>query len=143
MPIQLPCHACSISNRIPEERLTDGPKCGKCGAPLLPGVALELNEKSFRTLIAKSDIPVIVDFWAEWCGPCKMMAPAFEQAAGQFAARAILGKLDTEQYPALAQRYNIRSIPTLIAFKGARELTRQSGALDLERLRLFIEGTIK
>ncbi|MDA0824294.1 MAG: thioredoxin TrxC [Proteobacteria bacterium] len=142
MTIQIACHQCNASNRLPSERLQDKPKCGKCGTALLPGTPIELSANNFAPVTSKSDLPVIVDFWAAWCGPCKMMAPAFERAAAEFATRAVLAKLNTEDEPAISERFNVRSIPTLIVFKGGHEVTRQAGALDVASLTRFIQGQI-
>ncbi|MFP6681375.1 MAG: thioredoxin TrxC [Gammaproteobacteria bacterium] len=139
MPLHIPCNHCNSINRVPDERLTDGPKCGKCEAALLPGSPVELTGTNFVNLTGKSDLPVVVDFWAPWCGPCKMMAPAFEQAAAKFETDAMLAKVNTENEPELSSQYNIRSIPTLIVFKHGRETDRQAGAMDLENLQRFIE----
>jgi thioredoxin 2 len=140
MPLHIPCTECNSINRLPDERLADGPKCGKCGAVLLPGSPVELSAGNFAQLTKKSDLPVVVDFWAPWCGPCKMMAPSFEQAAAMFATSAILAKLNTEDEPGLGGQYNVRSIPTLIVFKQGREAARQSGAMDLGNLQRFIQS---
>jgi len=127
---------------VPEARLADNPVCGTCKAPLLGGKPLELTAANFSRVTAKSDLPVVVDFWAPWCGPCKMMAPAFEQAAKTFSSRAVLAKLNTEDAPAIGGQFNIRSIPTLVVFKQGREAARQSGAMDLGNLTRFIERQI-
>ena len=123
------CPACNAVNRLPAERLHEAPKCGKCGAPVFSGKPIELTDANFERHVSRSDIPVVVDFWAEWCGPCKMMAPQFEQAAGQLEPRARLAKLDTEAAQGTAARFNIRSIPTLVLFKDGREVARQPGAM--------------
>jgi len=140
MPVHLPCPHCNSINRIPAERMQERPKCGHCAAPLVDGKPVELNAGNFTQMITKSDLPVVVDFWAPWCGPCKMMAPAFSEAAGRFAGTAVLAKLNTEDEQVIGARYNIRSIPTLIVFRGGREVARQSGAMDLGNLQRFIEG---
>ena len=142
MPLHIPCAQCNSINRLPHERLAEDPKCGKCGARLLGGVPIELSATNFSSVTGRSDLPVVVDFWAPWCGPCKMMAPIFEQAAAKFETNAVLGKLNTETYPAIGTQYGIRSIPTLIVFKGGREVDRQAGALDLGSLQRFIENQL-
>ena len=106
---------------------------------MLPGSPVELISTNFANLTGKSDLPVVVDFWAPWCGPCKMMAPAFEQAAAKFETDAVLAKVNTENEPGIGSQYNIRSIPTLIVFKHGREAARQAGAMDLGNLQRFIE----
>jgi thioredoxin 2 len=128
--VHITCPHCLAKNRIPEYRLQDHPVCGKCKQKLFQGKPVELTGPSFNAHILKNDIPVVVDFWASWCGPCKMMAPAFTQAASELEPYARLTKLNTEQEQYLASQYNIRSIPTMIMFKNGKEVVRQSGAMD-------------
>ncbi|NNK34000.1 MAG: thioredoxin TrxC [Xanthomonadales bacterium] len=123
------CPACHAVNRVPEGRLGEAPKCGKCRAALFDGRPLALTTASFQRHAERSDLPLVVDFWADWCGPCKMMAPAFEQAARQLSPAVRAAKVDTEAEPALAAQFGIRSIPTLILLQNGRELARQPGAM--------------
>ncbi|QJR12110.1 Thioredoxin 2 [Usitatibacter rugosus] len=121
------CPNCQAVNRVPDDR--DGkPNCGRCHKPLFAG-PVALTQASFDAHLGKDEIPIVVDFWADWCGPCKMMAPHFAKAAEELEPKVRFAKVDTEAEQALAARYGIRSIPTMIAFKGGREVARQSGAL--------------
>jgi len=132
--INVVCPNCLAVNRLPKKSFYTKAKCGKCGYNLLDTHPVELTPESFETMITKNDIPVIVDFWAPWCGPCQMMAPAFEDAASRFALKARFAKVNTEEYPQLAQPFGIRGIPTMIAFKHGQELGRVSGALSAEQI---------
>ena len=133
-PVHITCPICSTTNRIPANRLDAGGTCGKCGTSLFKHRPVELNSSNFDRMINNNDIPVLVDFWAPWCGPCKMMAPAFEQAAQQLEPHLRLGKLNTEKEQAIAAHYNIRSIPTLAIFKNGKMIAQQAGAMNLDQL---------
>lgn len=132
--VQLACPSCLTANRVPADRVGDGPKCGRCGAPLAAGAPVELDESGFDTYVARSGLPVLADFWAPWCGPCRAMAPHFARAAEQLKGRVQLVKVNTEQAQGLAQRMGIRAIPTLVLFRDGAEAKRVSGALDTGEL---------
>jgi len=140
--LHIVCPACASVNRLPSSRLTAGPKCGKCKGLLFEGRPVELTGATFERHISRSDIPVVVDFWAAWCGPCKVMAPAFAGAAERLEPRVRFAKLNTEQEQAIAQQFGIMSIPTLALFRGGREIARQSGALDINRLMSWVQAHI-
>lgn len=127
--IHLPCPHCGATNRLPAERIDDAPSCGKCGQPLIDGQPLDLSDANFDAVVDETKLPVLVDFWAAWCGPCQMMAPAFKQAAQQMKGRALLVKVNSDDNPALSQRFGIRSIPTMVKLVHGREVQRQSGAV--------------
>ncbi|MEE4253563.1 MAG: thioredoxin TrxC [Desulfuromusa sp.] len=124
------CPQCAAVNRIPEERLVAQPKCGKCGQPLFSGKPVELTQSSFQKHLQKNEIPLLVDFWAPWCGPCKMMGPAFAEAASLLEPRMRLAKVNTEVEQTLGAQLNIRSIPTMVLFLNGVEKSRQSGAMN-------------
>ncbi len=136
------CPHCNAINRIPGTRLGDNPTCGQCKQALFTGAPLNLTDASFSAHVERSSIPIVVDFWAAWCGPCKMMAPHFERAAKQLEPDVRLAKLDTDANQNTAGRFNIRSIPTLIVFKNGREVARQSGAMNANTLTNWIRGQV-
>jgi thioredoxin 2 len=138
--LQIVCPHCAAVNRLPVIRIEDRSVCGKCKQPLFAGKPVELTPGNFDTHVLRNNIPVVVDFWAPWCAPCRMMAPAFEQAAQRLEPRFRLAKLNTEQYPQLAEPYNVRSIPTLIVFADGREKMRQSGAMDAGSIMRWLQG---
>ena len=129
-PVHIVCPHCDAVNRVGHERLSDQPVCGKCTRELFMAKPLDVSSARFAKHIERNDIPVLVDFWAAWCGPCKMMAPAFHQAAQRLEPGFRLLKVDTENVQDVAARFNIRSIPTLALFRNGREVARQSGAMD-------------
>ncbi len=131
--IEIVCPHCTAINRVAEEKLDDHPHCGKCHQTLFDGRPTPLNETNFDTLVNRSSIPVVVDCWAAWCGPCRMFAPVLEQATQQFEPRLRFAKLDTEANPGIATRLGIRSIPTLLAFRMGQEVARMSGAMPLSQ----------
>ena len=131
--MHLVCALCGSTNRIPDERLHDAPVCGRCGAALMAAEPVNLTDAALPKFIAGTELPVLVDFWAEWCGPCKTMAPHFAAAARQLPD-VRFAKVDSDAAPLASARFNIRSIPTLILFKGGAEVARQSGALPASQL---------
>ncbi len=127
--LHLACPHCGATNRLPAARIDEAPTCGKCAQPLMQGQPLDLSDQDFDAVVSATRLPVVVDFWAAWCGPCQMMAPAFKQAAAQLQGRALLVKVNSDDSPELSRRYGIRSIPTLLRLQGGVETARQSGAV--------------
>ena len=136
------CPSCQSPNRIPAARLGDNPRCGKCKQQLFTGRPIVLTDQTFDRHLTRSELPLVVDFWAAWCAPCKMMAPFFEQAATALEPQVRLAKVNTDENPMLAQRYQINSIPTTAVFKGGREVARQPGAMNLPQLLQWIQSNV-
>lgn len=136
--LKINCPRCFATNQLPSERLGDNPNCGKCKRPLFTGTAMELNPGNVASTLNNNEIPVVVDCWAPWCGPCRTFAPIFEQVAKTIEPRARFAKLNTEAVPSLAQRWNIRSIPTLIVFKQGKEVNRMAGALPAAQFKQWL-----
>ena len=132
------CPSCNAKNRVPEDKLEVNPSCGQCHQALIPLAPIELNEQNFSHFIANSDLPVFIDLWAEWCGPCKMMAPHFAQVAAQ-NPKVIFAKINTEESPRLSSAFNVRSIPTLVLMNKATEVARISGALRATQLQEWLD----
>ena len=132
------CQFCHTWNRIDAAKVVDGPKCGKCSRPILLERPLSLNDETFQRTINESDVPVAVDFYADWCGPCRMMAPAVDALAAHVQGKAIVAKLNTDHSSRTAGGFGIRGIPTTIVFSGGKEVARQSGALPLEGLKQLL-----
>ncbi len=132
------CPSCMAVNRVPAERLEHGPQCGKCKNPLLDGRVVPLTQTNFQEFAGRNDLPVLVDFWAEWCGPCQAMAPAFAKLSKELATKIRFAKVDTDTERELAGKFAIRSIPTLILLKNGKEADRVSGALSASQMRQWL-----
>ena len=141
--LTLRCQFCETWNRIDVARAGDRPKCGKCGKPMLLDRPIPLTEETFARTIAEAEVPVLVDFYADWCGPCKVMAPAVDEVARSYMGRAVVAKLDTDRAQGTSSSFNIRGIPTSIVFKGGREVARQTGAIPKPMLVKMLDDALR
>ncbi|QIC66334.1 thioredoxin TrxC [Acinetobacter schindleri] len=132
------CPSCQAKNRVPEDKLTASPACGQCHQGLIPLAPIELNEQNFSQFVTGSDLPILIDLWADWCGPCKMMAPHFAMVAQQYP-NVVFAKIDTEANPRLSAAFNVRSIPTLVLMNKTDEIARISGALRAPQLQQWLD----
>ena len=136
--MELACPQCLALNRVPDNRLGDAPTCGQCAAPLLSGKPIDLTAANFDRFIARAGLPVLVDFWADWCGPCKMMAPIFQQVATEMRTRVRFAKVETEAHPQVSMRHHIKGIPSLLLFRNGSEVARTSGAMEAPALKRWL-----
>lgn len=137
---KLTCLECAAVNRVPVDKMTSGPKCGVCGAKLADGKVRALDPATLAKATKTDEVPLLVDFWAPWCGPCRMMAPQFEQAAKALSPQARFAKIDTQDFPQVSQKFGIRGIPLLILFRGGREIGRLSGARPAADIADFVRS---
>jgi thioredoxin 2 len=140
--MKLTCLACGQVNRVPEARLAAGPKCGTCGEKLIGGRVPEIDAATLDKAVRNDELPLVVDFWAAWCGPCRMMAPEFAKAAAALAPKARLAKIDTEAHSDVSARFGIRGIPLLITFQGGREVARQAGAQPAAGIERWVRSVV-
>lgn len=140
--LKVTCLDCAQVNRVPADKLGAGAKCGTCGAPLISGKAVEVDFATLQKAARNDDLPLVVDFWAPWCGPCRSMAPEFSRAAQELGGKARLVKLNTEDHPQAGQAYGIRGIPTMAGFRGGRERARQSGAMPAASIVTWVKGAV-
>ncbi len=141
-PVHVACPTCNAINRIPADKMSAKPSCGKCGKPVFPGHPIDLNAGNFMQHINRNDIPVVVDFWAPWCGPCKTMAPWYSDAAEKLEPRVRFAKLNTENEQAIGAKFNVRSIPTLILFRKGKEIARNAGAMQSAQIVNWIQAQL-
>jgi len=141
--LKLTCTTCGQTNRVPFDRLGAGPKCGSCGDPLVTGKVAELDPPAHDKMTRGDTLPILVDYWAPWCGPCRMMAPQFAQAAQVLKGRARFAKINTEDHPQIAQRLGIRGIPLLILYAGGREVGRLAGARPASEIEAFVRQNLR
>jgi len=139
-PLKITCLKCATPNRVPSDKLGAGPKCGTCGAPLMDGKVHDLDPTTFAKAAKTDDVPLIVDFWAPWCAPCRMMAPEFQKAAANMGAGARFAKINTEQFPKVSEKNGIRGIPTMIVYQRGKEVARQSGAVQARAIETFVKA---
>ena len=140
--VKLTCSTCGTANRVPVARLSEGPKCGSCGDALVPGTVMELDEARHDKATRGDDLPILVDYWAPWCGPCRMMAPEFAKAAKALSPKVRLAKLNTEDHPGVSQRAGIRGIPALILYHRGREVARLAGARPAADIIAFAQSSL-
>ena len=139
---KLTCLECASVNRVPKDRLGAGPKCGTCGAKLMNGKVRELDPKALGKAKANDQVPIVVDFWAPWCGPCRMMAPEFSKAAAKMSSEVRFAKINTEDFPKVSTQHGIRGIPLMIVFQNGKEIARQAGAMPAAQIEGFVRSKI-